>query len=127
MTSSRTTPSACTLSTSSSANWAIAPQLTSAKPPRWVWPCSTLLSDNRDGNLNPEQIKFAQTIYSAGNDLLTLINDILDLSKIEAGKLDVRPESITIARLVDDLSNTFAPIAAQKQIELAMTIEADVP
>src|SRR5450755_444493 len=86
-----------------------------------------LLADNREGNLSPEQIKFAQTISSAGNDLLTLINDILDLSKIEAGKLDERPESITIARLVDDLSNTFAPIAAQKQIELAMTIEADVP
>ena len=86
-----------------------------------------LLSDNREGNLNPEQIKFAQTIYSAGNDLLTLINDILDLSKIEAGKLDVRPESITIARLVDDLSNTFQPIAAQKQLDLAMRIEAGVP
>jgi signal transduction histidine kinase/DNA-binding response OmpR family regulator/CHASE3 domain sensor protein len=86
-----------------------------------------LLSDNREGNLSPEQIKFAQTIYSAGNDLLTLINDILDLSKIEAGKLDVRPESITIARLVDDLSNTFQPIAAQKQLELAMSTEAGVP
>jgi len=86
-----------------------------------------LLADNREGNLNAEQIKFAQTISSAGNDLLTLINDILDLSKIEAGKLDVRPESITIARLVDDLSNTFQAIAAQKQIELAMSIEASVP
>ncbi len=86
-----------------------------------------LLSDNREGNLNPEQIKFAQTIYSAGNDLLTLINDILDLSKIEAGKLDVRPESITVARLVDDLSNTFQPVATQKQLELTMSIEAGVP
>ena len=86
-----------------------------------------LLADNREGNLNPEQIKFAQTISSAGNDLLTLINDILDLSKIEAGKLDVRPAPIAIARLVDDLSSTFQPIAAQKQLELAMSIEASVP
>jgi CheY-like chemotaxis protein/anti-sigma regulatory factor (Ser/Thr protein kinase) len=86
-----------------------------------------LLSDNREGNLNPEQIKFAQTIFSAGNDLLTLINDILDLSKIEAGKLDVRPESITIPRLVDDLSNMFQPIAAQKQLDLAMSIEVGGP
>ena len=88
---------------------------------------SKLLSDNREGNLNPEQIKFAQTIYSAGNDLLTLINDILDLSKIEAGKQDVRSESIMIARLVDDLSNTFQPVAAQNRLELAMRIEADAP
>ena len=86
-----------------------------------------LLADNREGNLNPEQIKFAQTISSAGNDLLTLINDILDLSKIEAGKLDVRPEPIAVARLVDDLSNTFQAIAAQKQLELAMSIDAGVP
>jgi signal transduction histidine kinase/CheY-like chemotaxis protein/CHASE3 domain sensor protein len=86
-----------------------------------------LLSDNREGNLSPEQIRFAQTIYSAGNDLLTLINDILDLSKIEAGKLDVRPESISLARLVDDLSNTFLPIAAQKQLELAMSTEVGMP
>jgi signal transduction histidine kinase/ActR/RegA family two-component response regulator len=86
-----------------------------------------LLSDNREGNLNPEQVKFAQTISSAGNDLLTLINDILDLSKIEAGKLDVRPESITIARLVDDLSNMFQPMAAHKKLNLSMSIEAGTP
>ena len=48
-----------------------------------------LLADNRDGNLTPEQVKFARSIDSAGNDLLTLINDILDLSKIEARKIDV--------------------------------------
>jgi signal transduction histidine kinase/CheY-like chemotaxis protein/CHASE3 domain sensor protein len=86
-----------------------------------------LLADNREGNLNPEQIRFAQTIASAGNDLLTLINDILDLSKIEAGKVDVRPEPIAVARLVDDLSNTFQAIATQKHLELAMSIEANVP
>ena len=86
-----------------------------------------LLMENRDGNLNDEQIKFAQTIYSAGNDLLTLINDILDLSKIEAGKLDMRPETITTARMIDDLRNTFSPIAKDKGLELAIDLEANVP
>jgi signal transduction histidine kinase len=86
-----------------------------------------LLSDNRDGNLTEEQISFAQTIYSAGNDLLTLINDILDLSKIEAGKLEVRPEQIGIARLTDDLSKTFQPVARDKALEFAVTVEPGLP
>ncbi len=86
-----------------------------------------LLVDNRDGTLSPEYVKYAQTIYSAGNDLLTLINDILDLSKIEAGKLDVRPEPVAVAKVFDDLGNTFRPVAADKQIELEMHVENGVP
>ena len=78
-----------------------------------------LLADNREGNLNPEQIKFAETIYSAGNDLLMLINDILDLSKIEAGKLDVRPEEVALPRLCDELADVFRPVARDKGIELS--------
>jgi CheY-like chemotaxis protein/CHASE3 domain sensor protein len=86
-----------------------------------------LLSENRDGNLNAEQVKFAETIYSAGNDLLTLINDILDLSKIEAGKLDIRPEDVALARLTEELGDAFRPIARDKGIELHVGVEAGAP
>jgi signal transduction histidine kinase/CheY-like chemotaxis protein/CHASE3 domain sensor protein len=86
-----------------------------------------LLAENRDGNLNEEQIRFAQTIYAAGNDLLTLINDILDLSKIEAGMLDVRPEPVAIARLVDEITRTFQPVAAQKRLALEVSASASAP
>jgi CheY-like chemotaxis protein/CHASE3 domain sensor protein len=81
-----------------------------------------LLADNQDGNLSEEQIKFANTIYSAGNDLLALINDILDLSKIEAGKIDLRPEPITVARLVEPVAHTFEPVARQKSVGFVLAL-----
>ncbi|MEI9941103.1 MAG: response regulator [Pseudomonadota bacterium] len=81
-----------------------------------------LLADNKPGNLNEEQIKFASTIYSAGNDLLALINDILDLSKIEAGKIELRAEPITLARLVDPVSRMFEPVAKQKNVSLSLSV-----
>jgi CheY-like chemotaxis protein/CHASE3 domain sensor protein len=86
-----------------------------------------LLTENRDGNLNAEQIKFAQTIYSAGNDLLTLINDILDLSKIEAGKLEVRPENVSLRRLTDELDDTFHSLAREKGLELTFNVAPNTP
>ncbi len=86
-----------------------------------------LLADNREGNLSDEQIKYAQTIYSAGNDLLTLINDILDLSKIEAGKLDVRTETVAVQRVVDELSTIFQPVAKEKKLALTVEIGPGVP
>jgi CheY-like chemotaxis protein/CHASE3 domain sensor protein len=73
-----------------------------------------ILADNRSGNLTEEQVKFAQTISSAGNDLLAIINDILDLSKIEAGKVELAPETVVIARILDDLVGTFQPVAQSK-------------
>ena len=86
-----------------------------------------LLGDNQPGNLNEEQVKFAQTIYSAGNDLLNLINDILDISKVEAGKLELVPESVPVARMLDALRMTFAPLAAQKQLGFHIEIDEDAP
>ncbi len=81
-----------------------------------------LLADNKQGNLNEEQVKFASTIYSAGNDLLALINDILDLSKIEAGKVELRSEPITLARLLEPVSRMFEPVAKQKNVRLSLSV-----
>jgi signal transduction histidine kinase/CheY-like chemotaxis protein/CHASE3 domain sensor protein len=86
-----------------------------------------LLSDNQPGNLNGEQVKFAQTIYSAGNDLLNLINDILDISKVEAGKLEVMPENIPVGRMLEALKMTFAPLAEQKNLVFHVKIKEDAP
>ena len=81
-----------------------------------------LLADNKQGNLSEEQIKFATTIYSAGNDLLALINDILDLSKIEAGKVELRSEPVTLARLVEPVARTFEPVAKQKNVAFTLAL-----
>ena len=88
---------------------------------------ATLLADNRDGNLTDEQVTFARTIYDAGNDLLALINDVLDLSKIEAGKVDLAVEPVSIATTVDSLVKTFEPLAAQKQLAFEAVVAEDVP
>jgi signal transduction histidine kinase/CheY-like chemotaxis protein/CHASE3 domain sensor protein len=86
-----------------------------------------LLADNKPGNLTPEQVKFANTISSAGKDLLNLINDILDLSKIEAGKVDVQPEPVSVARTLDSLVKTFQPQAQEKRLQLSAGIEPGTP
>jgi len=86
-----------------------------------------LLSDNTPGNLSDEQVRFAQTIYSAGNDLLHLINDILDISKVEAGKLELVPEDVPVRRVVEGLARTFEPLARQKSLEFRINVAPDVP
>jgi len=73
-----------------------------------------ILADNSSGNLTAEQVKFAQTISSAGNDLLAIINDILDLSKIEAGKVELAPQTVVIAQTLDEMVRTFQPMAQHK-------------
>ncbi|TDV56893.1 signal transduction histidine kinase [Pseudomonas graminis] len=86
-----------------------------------------LLSENPQDNLTAEQVKFAESIYSAGNDLLNLINDILDISKVEAGKLDMRPENSSVSRLVDGLRMTFQPLASEKKLEFSVEIQSGTP
>ncbi|PWW00109.1 signal transduction histidine kinase [Hoeflea marina] len=86
-----------------------------------------LLADNADENLTPEQVKFAQTIQSSGNDLLNLINDILDLSKIEAGHVEIHPEPVSVERMLGSLRHLFEPLTANKGLELSLTASADAP
>jgi CheY-like chemotaxis protein/signal transduction histidine kinase/CHASE3 domain sensor protein len=85
-----------------------------------------LLSDNAPGNLSEEQVKFANTIYAAGNDLLALINDILDLSKIEAGKVDVQAVPTSVGRVVAPVIQTFEPVARQKQLRFSLAIDSEL-
>jgi CheY-like chemotaxis protein/signal transduction histidine kinase/CHASE3 domain sensor protein len=86
-----------------------------------------LLADNKTGNLTEEQVRFAHTIFAAGNDLLALINDILDLSKIEAGKVEVKPEPVVIAREVESWSRGFEPLARERGLAFTCTLDPGVP
>ncbi|NVD96441.1 response regulator [Massilia sp. BJB1822] len=86
-----------------------------------------LLSDNEAGNLNEEQVRYAQTIYGAGNDLLNLINDILDISKVEAGKLELAPEELQLEPLAERLARAFEPLALQKGLDLVVDLEPGLP
>ncbi|WLG53405.1 response regulator [Pseudomonas sp. FP1742] len=86
-----------------------------------------LLAENPQENLSAEQVRFAESIYCAGNDLLNLINDILDISKVEAGKLEVRPENTSVARLVEGLQGMFQPLATDKQLDFEVEVRADAP
>jgi CheY-like chemotaxis protein/CHASE3 domain sensor protein len=86
-----------------------------------------LLADNTAGNLSSEQVRFAETIYSAGNDLLVLINDILDLSKVESGKMDVRPASVRIEQVRTSLMRTFEPVAGEKHLRFAVNLGPSTP
>jgi signal transduction histidine kinase/CheY-like chemotaxis protein/CHASE3 domain sensor protein len=86
-----------------------------------------LLADNPSGNLSAEQVRYAETIRSAGNDLLALINDILDLSKIEAGRMEVRSEPVLLSKLAEDLTRTFDPVASQKGITFSTNVSSECP
>lgn len=83
---------------------------------------SKLLADNREGNLNEKQIEFSNTIYSSGCDLLTIINDILDLAKIESGKMEVNATRIKIEDLVEFAEKSFRPVAIEQNIDFSIAM-----
>ncbi|HET9733068.1 MAG TPA: HAMP domain-containing protein, partial [Acidimicrobiales bacterium] len=86
-----------------------------------------LLVDNPENNLSEQQREFASTIHAAGSDLLSLINDILDLSKVEAGKMDVHTSALEIPTLCDAVEQTFRPVSEQKGLSFVVKLGKDMP
>jgi signal transduction histidine kinase/HAMP domain-containing protein len=86
-----------------------------------------LLAQNPHGNLTEKQVEYATVIHSSGSDLLRLINDILDLTKVEAGKMDINPERFPLAGLVEDLRGVFGPLTEEKRLGFTITTAPDVP
>jgi CheY-like chemotaxis protein len=86
-----------------------------------------LLAENEERTLTAAQVEYARTIYSSGNDLLLLISQILDLSKIEAGKLQVEREAIALADVHDYVLGTFRQLAEQKNLRFRAQVAADLP
>ncbi|MFU8872232.1 HAMP domain-containing protein [Micromonospora sp. SL4-19] len=88
---------------------------------------SRLLAENPEQNLSPKQIEFARTIHGAGSDLLSLIDDILDLSKIEAGRMDVEPTEVRFSEIRGYVEQAFAPQAEEKGLDFQVRVSKDLP
>ncbi len=86
-----------------------------------------MLSDNGDGNLSDKQVEYSRTIHSAGADLLSLINDILDLAKIESGTMQVTVEALALTAIQFELERTFQPAAAAKGLQLEIALDPALP
>jgi PAS domain S-box-containing protein len=87
-----------------------------------------LLSDNTSGNLNAKQVQFAQTIYASGMDLLTLINDLLDLAKIESGAIkSIHVAPMLLDELREELERTFRQVAQDRGLGFSIVIEPGLP
>ncbi len=86
-----------------------------------------MLGDNGDGNLTAKQVEYSRTIHSAGADLLSLINDILDMAKIESGTMEVAVEALPFSAIQFELDRTFQPTAANKGLQLEFHLDDDLP
>jgi PAS domain S-box-containing protein len=82
-----------------------------------------MLQENKLNNLNEKQVQYAKIIHKSGNDLLSLINDILDLSKIEAGKIDILFEEVKIAEIAEDMEQLFTVLANEKKITFSIVFQ----
>src|SRR5262249_1895622 len=88
---------------------------------------SKMLAENKEGNLTLDQVKFANTVYSSGNDLLGLINEILDLSKVEAGKMPIDPRQVHLQDVQEYVEQTFRHVASQKGLDFEIQMDAQAP
>ncbi|MBB87368.1 MAG: hypothetical protein CMP06_08725 [Xanthomonadales bacterium] len=88
---------------------------------------SKQLADNEDGNLSDDQSQSARVVYESGRDLLTLINEILDLSKVEAGQLAVHPETFPLSGMLGTLERQFQPMAKAKGVEFRIERDRELP
>lgn len=86
-----------------------------------------ILSENSEGNLTLKQQEYVRTIFSSGNDLLQLINDILDLAKVESGKLEVIQKEVNLQAVKEFIIGQFSPISRQKDVEFTIELQADLP
>jgi signal transduction histidine kinase len=88
---------------------------------------SRMLAENREGNLTPEQVRFASTVHASGNELLSLIDDILDLSRVEAGKMRIEPVEVRLDAVRAHLEESFRHVAEQKGLRFEVTTAPDLP
>jgi signal transduction histidine kinase/CheY-like chemotaxis protein/HAMP domain-containing protein len=86
-----------------------------------------LLAQNPDQNLTTKQVEYANVIHSSGTDLLQLINDILDLSRVEAGRMEIHTEHFALSALATDIDTMFGPLAAEKGLDFAVEPSPDLP
>ncbi|MFC5471329.1 response regulator [Cohnella suwonensis] len=87
---------------------------------------SQMLASNKEGNLSPKQVEYSQTIYSSGKDLLALINEVLDLSKIEAGKLELVFDWVKLHKFVEFVQRQFEPVASDKGLTFDVNIDEEI-
>ena len=88
---------------------------------------SNLLSDNKEGTLTEKQVEFAETIHSSGSDLLDLINEVLDLSKVEAGQMELAIEEVELKSFLSVLERSFQQAAREKGLSFSVEIGDEVP
>ncbi|ULL13741.1 response regulator [Paenibacillus sp. H1-7] len=88
---------------------------------------SQLLKENREGNLTAKQVEYAETIFTSGTDLLKLIDDVLDLAKVESGRMELHTEHVLVRDIIDSLQKSFMPLARKKRLGFDIHMDEAAP